>query len=513
MRENKFKNGKPYFSKEAWRYYFGFFSGQHRKLLLTSVVATAQAALIIPILLLVRYIFDVAIPEKKVDMLVEDQRILHARIVQDTERIMRMSNSMISGLIPAILISIGLCVILLVFNWFLFVVIILFFPVIFFSNRYMGKILKKRVFAYQRSFENFSKGVLFLLKFLDLIKIQTAEKIEEKKQRKVLKDLKEKATQRTYFTSINFQVQTFLVSISGILVIVVGGVSVINEFMTLGDFFAFYIAANHLQTNLNSINNSFAKVLTGNESLITLQHIAATTEKEPYSGNRKIAFKGNIELRSVIFGYNEKPVLQGISLKITPESKIAVIGPNGAGKSTIIHLILGFYAPQSGTITAEGVDFKEIDFSHFRKQVGVVSQHPLLFPGSIIENITYGNERTEKETVIKISKITLAHNFIEKLEDGYETQIGEDGVLLSGGERQKIALARALLNRPKLLILDEPTNHLDDSAVKEILSNLDHIDFKPAVFVISHDKAVANFAENIYLLENGKLQSVKNEEL
>ncbi len=553
----------PYFSKEAWQYYMQFFKGQGRKMIAVSAGSTAQAALIIPILLLVRYIFDVAIPAKDVVVLIyiglaiigirlinaattlflrkinikivttaifklredlmikvlslsrsfythEDQRVLHTRIVQDTERIMRMSNALISSLIPAILISIGLGVILLVLNWFLFLAILLFFPVIFFSSRFMGKIVKKRVFAYQRAFEGFSKGVMFVMKFLDLIKVQSAEPYESQKQIETLRDLQEKTTRRTYFFAVNGQVQTFLVGISGIIVIVIGGISVIKEIMTIGDFFAFYIAANRLQSTINTITSSFANIVTGNESLITLYDIASNRETEPYSGNKKIDFSGDIKFESVSFKYTEKPVLKDISLQLTPNSRLAIIGANGAGKSTIINLILGFYAPQSGNITADGIPFLDVDFQHFRRYIGVVSQHPLLIPGTIRYNIDYGSEWANEQDVLTASKLALAHDFIAELPDGYETQIGEDGVLLSGGERQKIAIARALLRRPKLLILDEPTNHFDLLAVKKIMQSIQDIDYSPAILIISHDMQVVSTAKQIFILEDGYLNPYKN---
>jgi len=412
--KNKKKSGTHFFSKEAWRYYLKFFKSERNKLIGTSIGSTFQAFLIIPTLLLVRYIFDVVIPEKDPGMLIiigltiifirlinasttlflrkiniriisdvifriredlskkiytfsrdfytrEDLRILHTRITQDTERIMGMSNILATNFIPSILISIGLCIILFIFNWYLFIIILAFFPIIFFSNRYFGKITKERVFSYQRSFESFSKLTMFVMKFMDLIKTQSTEDYESKRHIEALEDLKEKTERRTYFFSVNGQVQTFLIGISGILVIVVGGISVINDTMTLGDFFAFYIAANHLQSNISIINNSFTTIVTGNESLLTLHGIKLNKDTEPYIGKSKIDFKGNIFMKSVTFKYTNKLILKDISLKIDAGSKIAIIGANGAGKSTIINLILGFYAPQSGNIYADGISVTELE--------------------------------------------------------------------------------------------------------------------------------------------------------
>jgi ABC-type bacteriocin/lantibiotic exporter with double-glycine peptidase domain len=135
-------------------------------------------------------------------------------------------------------------------------------------------------------------------------------------------------------------------------------------------------------------------------------------------------------------------------------------------------------------------------------------QHPPLFSGTISENILYGVENPDYDQMLKVSKLSLADHFIKKLPDGYETEIGEDGVLLSGGERQRIAIARALVRSPKMLILDEPTNHLDEQVIKEIMANLEGLEDRPSILLISHDMNVVNFAQKIYKLDKGNLIAI-----
>jgi len=242
--------------------------------------------------------------------------------------------------------------------------------------------------------------------------------------------------------------------------------------MTLGDLMAFYLAASQLQEKLNSLSNNFTNLLVGNESLVTLYEIASQKDEEPYNGTEKIDFKGNVNISSVIFSYTETPVLNGIHLKIEPGKSIAIIGDNGAGKSTIINLIIGFYKPQSGTITAEGVGFENIDFKHFRKQIGIVSQHPPLIPGTVWENILYGNSKVSETEIFEVSRLSLADTFINNLPGGYETQIGDNGVLLSGGNMKMLAC-------------------------------------NPAILIISHDMTVVKSADEIYHLKNGILYPFK----
>lgn len=557
-KKNKPDSRSNYFSKPALNYYYGFLKEDRTVLIATSLGFVAVSYLILPTLWLVKYIFDVAIPQKQIDNFIwiglailalrvinsvinlylrnlnikmisasiyrirenltgkifnlsrsfytrEDLGILHTRIVQDTERITRMANAFIASTIPSLLNGLGMIVVLIYLNWFLFLTVLVFFPLLYFSNKYMGKITKRKVREYQRAFEGFSKGTLFLVKFMELIKLQSVEDEEGEKHSDTLHNLKEKTNKRTFFDVLNAQLQNIIVGLIGIIILVVGGISVSKGLMSLGALMAFYLAANQLQSKLNILSNSFTSLLTGNESLVTLYNISIQEDTEPYKGHEKITFKGNIHFSSVNFKYTDVPVLKSVSFKIEPGDQIAIVGANGAGKSTIISLILGFYKPQSGNIAAEGVDYEQIDFKYFRKQIGVVTQHPPLIPGTIRENILYGTNDAPIEQIHEVSHLSKADLFIRNLPSGYDTQIGENGVLLSGGERQKLAIARALLRRPGLLILDEPTNHLDSAAVKEIMNNIKLLDYHPAILIISHDSGVVNHAEKIYLIEGGEL--------
>ncbi len=556
--KNKKRPG-TWFLAEAWRYLFSFFHGNWQKLIATSVGSVIQAALIIPILLLIRHVLDVVIPQKLIIDLLwaglaivgirilstvlalylrsinirimttivfrmrenlmqkiytfsqafyarEDQRLLQTRIVQDTERIANMNNSLVSGVIPSVLISLGLVAVLVILNWYLFLVILAVFPFIYFTNHYLANVTRKEVYSFQRSFEGFSKVTSFVMKFMELIKIQSMVEHESRKQTEILEDLRDKTTRMTYAFSVSGQVQTFLVGIAGIMVLVFGGISVIRGFMTLGDFFAFYIAANQLQNNINTLSSSYTTIVAGNESLITLHEIAVHKDTEPYHGKRKTEFTDRIDVASVSFQYDDKPVLQDINLAIIRGKSLAIIGPNGAGKSTLVNLLLGFYVPSSGTIKADGISYPDLDFPHFRKSIGVVLQHPPFIPGNIRENILYGNGERNSDEIETVAKLSLACDFIGKLPAGFDTQIGEDGVLLSGGERQMVAIARALMRKPGLLILDEPTNHLDNDAIARIMTNLKSIEYHPAILLISHNMDVVNHAEEIFMLDKGSLK-------
>ena len=301
------------------------------------------------------------------------------------------------------------------------------------------------------------------------------------------------------------QVQTTVTGFAGIVILIVGGGAVATGSMTIGELLSFYVAAGLLNGYANAAIRALPSIITGNESLITLRNLANTDELEPYTGTQQIPFDGAVSLAGVSFGYGGQQILDNVNLDISPHSKVAIIGPNGAGKSTILYLIMGFYRPDEGHLSAGEMPYDEIDMQRLRRSIGVVMQHPTLFGGTIVENISYGWPEISRSEVIAASKIALADEFIRELPDGYDTNVGDEGVLLSGGECQRLAIARALLQKPRLLVLDEPTNHLDREAIQRLLSNLDELEVRPAILLISHDSEVVHQADLVYELRAGEL--------
>jgi len=552
---------KTFFDGAAWRYFLGFFRRQSFLIVVSSMGSAAQSLVVLPTLYLVRYLFDVAIPQNKIQLIVwagagifgfrmvnsavslwlravnikiintaifslredllhklygfsrgfhtqSDQKVIQARIVQDTERLSTMSNTILSRIFPALLTSLSLCLVLLFLNWSLVLVMVALFPLVFVVNRHTMKIVKDRVFVFQRAFESFSRGILFVLRYMDLTRIQTAEDLEVARQTATMRELRDQTGRMSFIYAVHAQVQQTLTGLSGILILVIGGASMVNARMTIGEFLSFYVAAMFLYGQVDTITASLVDLVSGNESMTTLYGLAGTTDVQPYRGKTPIDFKGVITLDAVSFVYDRQPVLKAVKLTIRPDSKIAIIGTNGAGKSTIIELILGFYAPRQGRLYADGVPYDELDLVQLRRSVGVVMQNPPLFSGTILENLAYGTPDADRNRIIDACRVALADEFIQQLPKGYDTQIGEDGVLFSGGEGQRLAIARALLRRPKLLILDEPTNHLDSATVTRLMDRLDHLAEHPAILLVSHDRSVVAHARDVYELDKGELRLI-----
>jgi ABC-type multidrug transport system fused ATPase/permease subunit len=546
------------FDRGAWRYFYSYYRAERGRLLVYAVVASAQSQLVLPILFFIRYAFDVAIPKAQISLLLgigfailltravnsaislymralilritkgavcqmridivrrlyslsrefyagADSDTIHTRIVQDTERVDNMSNSLLSAMLPAVFTSAALVVVLVFLNWRLVTVTATVLPLLWLTGRFTGRYVKRRVSTFQRAFEGFSKGILFVLRQMDLTRAQAFEAEEAARQTRRLNELRRTGRLMAMSYAIHGHVETNIIGLAAVMILVAGGIAIANGTMTLGEFLSFYVAAGFLNGYIARINGGFPELINGNESLVTLRELSNAGPLEPYRGSRRITFDRTVALRDVTFSFGSHTVLRNVSLDICRTSNIAIVGPNGAGKSTILHLISGFYRPDSGRLLANGVPYDEIDLRELRRSVGVVMQHLTLFSGTVLENISYGCRSTSREEVIAASKRALADEFVRQLPKGYDTEIGGDGMRLSGGECQRLAIARALVGRPKLLILDEPTNHLDTDTVDRLMDALVNDPDRPALLTISHDSMVVRFADAIYHLDEGVL--------
>jgi len=308
--------------------------------------------------------------------------------------------------------------------------------------------------------------------------------------------------------ALHGQFQGNATALVGIAILVAGGVAIAAGSLTLGEFIAFYVAANLLNAQIDRVVNTVPDLIAGTETLTTLRRILDSDPPVPYSGTRVIDWNGAISLRHVDFGYGGRRLLRDLNLNIERHTNAAIIGSNGAGKTTILNLILGFLRPDAGSVLADGLPYDGIDLGALRRRIGVVPQHPNLFAGTVAENIGYGLPTCGPDAIAAAARRAQADGFIQGLPDRYETQIGEGGLLLSGGEAQRVAIARALLGQPDLLILDEPTNHLDTDTIARLLGGLMDDPERPAILIISHDPAVIRFACQVHRLESGTLRPV-----
>ena len=545
-----------------WKNYLNLFRDSFRKLVFVMVVAAGQSVLFLLIAYYIRYSFDNVIPsgdslrlviisliliilfginigitlwlryitrkittqaiyELRNELLLKcisfprsyyseaDISKLHTNIVQYTQRLDVMNNSIVTGSLPAIVIVVGMIGVLMYMNLSLFAVMVFTILPLIFVNRKAKNRIQEQVIIYNIALENLSKGILFTLQNMDLIKNQSAEKFEIKNQRNKNDEMRQRSFYLVWADSIYAAITNGIISVTGVIVLMVGGIAVISQKMSLGELLSFYVVIAFMRGYLGVILKSIPLVIEGNELISSLYEILETKDSLPYTGQKHISFHGKITLDGVSFGYTKKPLLNNANLKIEPGSIVVLMGKNGVGKSTIANLIAGHYRPNIGCLFADDHAYDDLDMFNFRKHLGIVQQDPIIFSGTIIENIIYGQPKTDLTEVEKVCKIATADEFIQKLPDGLNTITGESGIKLSGGQRQKIAIARTLLRQPQLLILDEPTNHLDDFSRRQLINNLKGLDYKPAILIITHEIEIARLANIIYTLEdNGQLSLV-----
>jgi ATP-binding cassette subfamily B protein/subfamily B ATP-binding cassette protein MsbA len=230
------------------------------------------------------------------------------------------------------------------------------------------------------------------------------------------------------------------------------------------------------------------------------------TEADLKDGTRSFpaeGARGDIAWRHVSFRYRpETPVLNGVELRVPAGAKIAVIGPTGAGKSTLLGLLPRFFDPSSGVVEVDGVDLREYKLKSLRSQISMVLQPPLIFPLSVRDNIAYGRPGASDAEIEKAARLARIHDFIDSLPDGYDTVIGESGVMFSEGEKQRITIARALLRDAPILILDEPTSALDVATEALVMAGIERLVAR-TTFIIAHRLSTVRRCDRIVVLRDG----------
>lgn len=290
--------------------------------------------------------------------------------------------------------------------------------------------------------------------------------------------------------------------------------------LTIGDLVMFLAYLTALLRPIATLAGSAAALqnsLSGLDRVLDL--LAEKTEMPARPGAISIDGEqvvGRITLREVTFAYNTSPgpVLHNINLDVRPGEMIALVGPSGAGKTTLCNLIARFYDPTGGMVLLDNVDLRDITVESYRRLLGIVEQDTFLFDGTIGQNIAYGRRGATASEISHAARLANAHEFIEKLPEGYDSIIGERGVKLSGGQRQRLTIARAILADPRILILDEATSNLDTESERLIQGSLQSLMAGRTSFVIAHRLSTIAHASRILVLENGRIiEQGRHEEL
>jgi ABC-type multidrug transport system fused ATPase/permease subunit len=421
-----------------------------------------------------------------------DAGALHATVVQDSLRVDTMANAIVAILIPAAVVGFFLIATLCVISPVLGAVVCVAGPVLVVAGKRLGPYVRRHTARWNAAFDEFSSQTQTALRSMTLTKLEGAERSQLERRRAELEAVKETGRTMAFWQSAYALIQTLVSAAIGLIVLVAGGAAVADGKLSLGDLISFYAVLGLLRTQLSGSLFAIPQVISGRESLERLTELVDLEEVDPYGGNRELAFAGGIELRGVSFAYEPShPILREFDLEVQPGESVLLVGPNGIGKSTILSLIVGLYKPHEGTVLADGHPLGELDLPSLRRGIGVVSQDPVILPGTVWENLTFGQPGAPSSAVELAVAQAGADGFIAELPEGYDSRVGDEGELLSGGQRQRLAIARALLGRPAMLMLDEPTTHLDHEGVRGLLRALSDADPRLSVIVVSHDPQVA----------------------
>jgi ATP-binding cassette subfamily B protein len=247
------------------------------------------------------------------------------------------------------------------------------------------------------------------------------------------------------------------------------------------------------------------------QSLLDIEQMMAILDRNPEVADRPGAAdlevdRGAIRFENVSFRYEqERPILDGLSFEVPAGSMVAIVGPSGAGKSTISRILMRFYDITDGRVSIDGQDIRDVTQTSLRAAMGVVPQDTVLFNDTVRYNIQYGRPGASPAEVEQAARLAQIDDFIKAMPDGYETMVGERGLKLSGGEKQRVAIARTILKSPPILILDEATSALDSHTEKEIQDALDRVSLNRTTVVIAHRLSTIIHADNILVLEKGRL--------
>lgn len=423
-----------------------------------------------------------------------------------------MQSAIVDNLIELVTegsILIGSLAMMIYLDWKLSLLTLMTIPLVGYAMKIFGRKLKRSSTVIQERVAEITSLLQESISAIRVVKSFVRESYEIKRFEEQNWRNFQAAMKNVKLSSLLTPTVEFLAAIAVTFIVWFGGYEVVNEVITAGELVAFLTYAVNLANPVKRLSRVYAAIQKAMAAADRVFDIMDLDEKITDVPNAKPLppIKGKVEFKDITFSYKEgQPALQHISLKAEPGQMIALVGPSGSGKSTIANLIPRFYDVDSGVITIDDHDIRQVTADSLREQIGLVPQETMLFSTSVMENIRYGRLEATDEEVIEAAKAANAEEFIKELPEGYDTKLGERGLNLSGGQRQRLAIARAILKNPRVLILDEATSALDTESEKIVQDALDNLMVGRTSFVIAHRLSTIFNADQIFVVENGHLR-------
>ncbi len=431
-----------------------------------------------------------------------------SRVLSDVGRVQDLLTVTLLMFLTNCLMLAGILAWLLHTNWLLTLVAVIPVPVTIWSADRFGRRLHGIAFDLQARLAGLSARLQEALLSIRTIKAFGQEDRERRRVDAVLGELTGMYVRNSVVNSLAVNVVQFVNMVGPIVVLGWGVYLVATGSMKLGELIAFYILLTYLYGPIHSLAQTSIQIQSAMASVDRVFEYLDVPRAvvEPPDAVHAARPRGEIELRDVRFGYpNSDFRLQGLSLHIRAGEKVALVGPSGSGKTTLVNLVMRFYDPDEGTVSLDGVDLRRISLRSLRQAVALVDQDPLLFKASILDNLRYGRPEASEEEVQAAARAANIHDFIASLPEGYRTEVGERGVTVSGGEKQRLCLARAIMVNPRILILDEATSALDSTSQQLIQESLGRILADKTAIMIAHRLSTVRHADRIVVLEGGRI--------
>ena len=433
-----------------------------------------------------------------------------------TNDVQQVQNVLMMGLRMALRapgMFLGALIMAFMMNRQLAVIILIVIPLLLAAIILILKTAFPRFGEMQRKLDRLNSGIQESLTNVRVVKSFVREDHEIEKFSKLNDDLKESSLRALRIVIATMPVMTFAMNVTTLAVVWYGGNIIIAGKMPVGDLTAFTTYIVQILMSLMMLSMVFLQSSRASASMKRINEIFDTeiglNDDHAKNKDKKIT-EGRVEFKNVSFGYSGENgrkdlVLEGISFTAEPGQTIGIIGSTGSGKTSLVQLIPRLYDVTGGEVLVDGVNVKEYSLKHLREGVGMVLQKNILFSGTIEENLRWGNEDAPMEDVIRFSESAQADPFVKTFKNGYDTEMGQGGVNVSGGQKQRLCIARALLKRPKILILDDSTSAVDTATEAKIRESLYH-DLKDTTkIIIAQRISSVQEADQILVLEDGKI--------
>ena len=437
----------------------------------------------------------------------------------DVDQITRMLADAFLSIFKDGLTLIGLLTVMFLQNWKLSLIAIVMIPLASLTAKILGKRMSKISTQAQEKSGDLNRYLIDLFKNHKIIKIFQRENYEENRSEIFVKNLKEKSAKIAAVYIRSTPIMEILTGIMIAILIFYSGKLILNEELAINSFFSFLAAmmlAYQPVKTLTKVNVAIAQGLAAADRIIPI--IDLKNKINPNIESEKLILSGgDIDFNKVSFAYEknlDNNVLRDISLKFPGNTMTALVGHSGSGKSTLLNMIPRIYSPLSGNIEIDNQDIAVMNLGSIRKEISIVDQNTTLFDDTVLNNIKYARPDASDEEVYEAAKLAMCEDFINNLEKGYDEMIGENGVRLSGGEKQRLSIARAFLKKSKIILLDEATSSLDSETEEKIQKAIDKLTSNKTTIVIAHRLSTILNSDNIYVLEKGRVvDSGKHESL